>query len=94
VLADKVSYMVKSSKLFTIWMILGIVKHCQQVKVRSGIAKQSPRPVGRKGLVAHAAWIEAEIPQAPQGLAELERKARFAAFYAANAPKFRIEVKL
>jgi hypothetical protein len=42
-------------------------------------------------LLAHAAWIAAEILLA---LAKrLERKARFAAFYAANAPKFQRGVK-
>jgi hypothetical protein len=41
-------------------------------------------------MAAAAQGIVVEIPQeAPQGAdEELERKARFAAFYAANAPKF------
>jgi hypothetical protein len=38
--------------------------------------------VGRKGLQRKSFWLLAK---------RLERKARFAAFYAANAPKFRID---
>jgi hypothetical protein len=54
-----------------------------------------PRVGKAKRSAAHAQGIEAEIPQGLRSKhEELERKARFAAFYAANAPKFRISVKL
>ncbi|MDR1626023.1 MAG: hypothetical protein LBT33_05730 [Spirochaetia bacterium] len=62
---------------------------------------QNPRnPWGARGwsqfcfaklLLAHASRIAAEIPQDLHGKSEeLQRKARFAAFRAANAPKFRM----
>jgi hypothetical protein len=59
------------------------------------MVSRNPRPFpaetgrhGRRFLTAQG--IEAEIPQTRRRrVEELERIARFAAFYAANAPKFK-----
>ncbi|MDR1625995.1 MAG: hypothetical protein LBT33_05585, partial [Spirochaetia bacterium] len=52
--------------------------------------REAQKPVGRKGLEG----CEAATAQAGAGATAESRKARFAAFCAANAPKFRIGVKL
>jgi hypothetical protein len=56
------------------------IRHCP--KVAQGAGRN-----GRPLLLAHAAWIAAEIPQTRRRRVEdLERKARFLAQSAKNAP--------